>query len=71
MTARHYQPRLLEGIDIDADLISSARKNLEVEAVQHTLPHACMHASVPGHTGDTRDSTRREGLSAQCVVHCA
>ena len=45
MTARHYQPRLIEGIDIDAELISRARKNLEVEAVQHTLPH--MPASMP------------------------
>ncbi len=44
MKARHYQPRLIEGIDIEADLISRTRKNLEVEAVQHTLPHmfACM-----------------------------
>ncbi len=69
MTAHHWQPGLIEGIDIDADLISRARKNLEVEAVQHTLPHmpACM--PVSGYTGATRDSARRGGLSAQCVVH--
>ncbi len=44
VTARHYQPRLIDGIDIYANLISRGRKNLEVEAVQHTLPHllACM-----------------------------
>ncbi len=42
--ARHSQPRLIEGLDIDANLLSRARKNLEVEAVQHTLPHtpACV-----------------------------
>ncbi len=39
MTARHDQPRLIEGTDFDADLISRTRKNLEVEAEQHTLPH--------------------------------
>ncbi len=71
VTARHYQPRLIEGIDIDANLISRARKNLEVEAVQHTTSYACMYGSVPGHTGATRDSAMRGGLSAHCVIHCA
>ncbi len=39
MTAHHSQPRLIDGFDIDSNLISRACKNLEVEAVQHTLPH--------------------------------
>jgi hypothetical protein len=63
MTARHDQPRLIDGIVFEADFISRARKNLEDEAVQHTRPHmpACM-ALCLGTLGPPMTAQGEEGF---------